>query len=158
MYLLSERQDGLKQMKTFVDEMTAALEMIRDQIEKKMEEFERCLEGETNDIEEQIEWYRDDVDALDNGANENGLCPCPFCGEVLDVKMSSEKLKDDRCLHALYYAYCEQCQTFGPTAQHRKDTAYNSTVEEAIAEAKELWNRRRIWTNGKKEKGNSNAS
>jgi len=145
MYMLSERHDGLKQMKTFVDEMTTALEMIREQIEKKMEEFERCLEGETNDLEEQIGWYRDDIDALENGMNESGLCPCPFCGEILDVKMSSEKLKDDRNLHALYYVYCEQCYTVGPTAQHRKDNAYNSTAEEAISEAKKLWNQRSLW-------------
>ena len=145
MYMLSERHDGLKQMKTFVDEMTTALEMTREHIEKKMEEFGRCLEGETNDLEEQIGWYRDDIDALENGVNENGLCPCPFCGEILDVKISSEKLKDDRNLHALYYVYCEQCHTFGPTAQFRKDNAYNSTAEEAISEAKKLWNKRSLW-------------
>lgn len=149
MYMLSERQDGLKEMKRFVDEMTISLEMIRDQIEKKIDEFERCLEGETNDLEEQIGWYRDDIDALDNGANENGLCPCPFCGEIVDVKMSSQKLKDDRCLHALHYAYCESCHTFGPTAQHRKDNAYNSSAEEAITEAQKLWNKRSFWKNSR---------
>lgn len=149
MYMLSERQDGLKQMKRFVDEMTTSLEMIRDQIEKKIDEFERCLEGETNDLEQQIGWYQDDIEALDNGANENGLCPCPFCGEVVNVKISFNKLMDDHNLHALYYAYCEQCQTFGPTSQHRKDDAYNSTVEEAIAGAKKLWNERKLWKNSR---------
>jgi hypothetical protein len=149
MYLLSERQEGLKQMKAFVDEMKISLGMVRDQIEKKMDEFERCLEGETGDLERQMGWYQDDIDALDNGSNENGLCPCPFCGEVTDIKIHSQKLKDDRNLHALYYGYCEQCQTFGPTAQHRKDTAYNPTASEAIEEAKKLWNNRIIWANGK---------
>jgi inhibitor of KinA sporulation pathway (predicted exonuclease) len=152
MYMLSERQTGLKQMKTFVDEMMIELEIIRDQIENKMNEFERCLEGETNDLEEQIGWYQDDIDALDAGANDEGLGPCPFCGEVIDIRISYEKLKNDQNLHAIYYACCENCQTFGPTAQHRKDTAYNSTVGEAIEEAKRLWNKRKIWTNLEKRR------
>lgn len=141
MFGISHTLAKINKLKDLIEDIQSKLETISSDIEN----FD--LDVEKDELDEEAGWCSEEIQCLEQGKNENGLMPCPFCGEITEVKIETqEAFKEDLFIKAVYFGYCTCCEAAGPIAQHRKDNS--DTAHEVIEKAKSNWNKRIKWKTG----------